>query len=360
VILGGLQTKTGPSPAFPQNASPLPDGLEMANADIIIQSCDSINFRVHKLVLSLSSPFFDDMFSLPQPSESDQEVVGGLPVVRLSEDAEVLKCLLTMLYPIPSIIPDSYNKTLMVLAASQKYDMDSIQSRIRDSIRGQKLLMPTGAATFRAYAMASIRGLSSEKETLARLTLDFPMTFEYLCDELPFFEGWVLCDLIRFRKRCRDNLISCFESFLNLRDSPFNIWTPCTSSSSYPNYLTGQSPSWLVALFQKRLTELGQVFTNPLPNTSNIRKEYLSALRAHFASNRCVACARVQAISGDMFFKEIDNRLAQAIEVGDFHFTEEFWASDQTFESNHSRRFKRRAISCRYTFVSPVSCVLYS
>ena len=331
MILGGLQTETGPSPAFPQNASPLPVGLDMAtsNADIIIRSCDSINFRVHKLVLSMSSAFFHDMFSLPQPSESDQEVVDGLPVLRLSENAEVLTCLLTMLYPIPPMIPDSYNKTLMVLSASQKYDMDSIQSRIRHSTRGQKLLMPTGAATFRAYAMASIGRLSSEKETLARLTLNFPMTFEYLCDELPFFEGWVLRDLISFRKRCRDNLISCFESFLNLRDSPFNIWTVCTTSSSYTSYSTGQSPSWLIALFRKRLTELGQAFTNPLPNTSDIREEYLSALQAHFASSRCVSCARVHATNGDTFFKEIDNRLARAIEVGDFHFTEELWASNK-------------------------------
>ena len=264
------------------------------------------------------------MFSLPQPS--DEEAFDGLPIVRLSEDADVLKCLLTMLYPIPSIIFDSYNKTLMVLAAAQKYDMDAVQSHIRDSIQGKKLPMPTGTATFRAYAIASTAGLSSEKETLARLTLDFPMTFEYLCDELPVFEGWVLRDLIRFRKRCRDNLISCFKSFLNLGNPPFNIWTPCVSSISY-SYKTGHSPSWLTALFQKRLTELGQVFTNPLPNTSNIRKEYLSALQAHIASNMCASCPRVHAICGDTLFKEIENRLAGAIgkvKVGDFHFLETF------------------------------------
>ena len=252
------------------------------------------------------------MFSLPQPSESGQEVVDGLPVVRLSEDAEVLTCLLTMLYPIPSIIPNSFNNILMVLSASQKYDIDGVQTCIRDSIQVKQLPMPTGAATFRAYSIASSRGLSPENKTLACLTLDFPMTFEYLCDELPFFEGWELRDLIKFRKRCRDNLISCFEAFLDLRISPFNIWTPCTSSSSY-SYTTGYSPSWLINLFQKRLTELGQAFTNPLPNTSNIREEYLSALQSHIASNRCVACPRVHAINGDMLFKEIENRLAQAI-----------------------------------------------
>jgi hypothetical protein len=111
----------------------------------------------------------------------------------------------------------------MVLAASQKYDMEAVQARIHNGIQTKVLPMPTEAATFRAYTVASVAGLSSEKETLARLTLDFPMTFEYLCDELPFFEGWVLRDLIRFRKRYRDNLISCFKSFLDLRNPPFNI-----------------------------------------------------------------------------------------------------------------------------------------
>src|SRR6266581_5857274 len=105
----------------------------MANADIIIQSCDFINFRVHKLLLSLSSPFFNDMFSLPQPS--NQEGIDGLPVVRLSEDAEVLNCLLTMLYPIPSIVPDSYDKAVELLAACQKYDMASVQSSIHTEIK---------------------------------------------------------------------------------------------------------------------------------------------------------------------------------------------------------------------------------
>ena len=322
MILGEGQTETGPSPAPPQNALPLPDHLNMANADIIIQSCDFINFRVHKLVLSMSSPFFNVMFSLPQPS--DQEVVGGLPVVRLSEDAEVLTCLLTMLYPIPSMIPKSYDRTLMVLAASQKYDMDGVQSRIRAEIQSKKLPMPTGAATFRAYAIASIGGLSPEKETLARLTLDFPMTFEYLCDELPSFEGWVLRDLIGFRRRWRDDLISCFKSFLDLSSLPFHIWTPC-ERPSLKKISTGCSPGWLTGLFMKRLAELRQAFTNPLPNTSTIREEYLSALQAHIALSNCADCPKIHAVKGEMFCKEIENKLALVIsKVGNFHFPEEF------------------------------------
>jgi len=227
----------------------------------------------------------------------------------------VLKSLLTMLYPIPSMIPNSYDKTLMVLAASQKYDMDGAQSRIRAEIRDKKLPMPIGAATFRAYAIASIKGLSSERETLARLTLDFPMTFEFLCDELPFFEGWILRDLISFRRRCRDNLISCFKSFLNLGKPPFDIWMPCSQqgSSLKTHTRTGYPPSWLTGLFRGRLAELDQGFTNPLPNTSDIRGEYLSALQAHITSNGCITCLKVHAMNGETFCKQIENRLALAI-----------------------------------------------
>jgi hypothetical protein len=277
------------------------------------------------------------MFSLPQPS--DGEVIDGLPVVRLPEDTEVLNGLLTMLYPIPSMISNSYDKSLMLLAASQKYDMVAIQARIRAEIQNRTFPAPSGTAAFRAYAIASRGGLPSERETSARLTLDFPMTFEYLCDALPMFEGWALHDLIGFRKRCRDNLVSCFQSLLNLGNPPLNIWMSCMtlpvnscqcsrirpygycscscscSSSSTPSQ-TGWSPSWLTSLFQQHLTELNQAFTKPLPNPSSIREQYMSALQAHTKSSStisCVTCAVVHAMSGETFCKELENRLAQAI-----------------------------------------------
>ena len=159
------------------------------------------------------------------------------------------------------------------------------------------------------------------------------MTFEYLCDELPFLEGWALRDLISFRKRCRDNLKSCFKSFLiNLGNPPFKIWTACsTRPPSNVHSSTGHAPSWLTDLFKKRLTELNQAFTNPLPNISNIREEYLSALQAHVTSYKCVACPQVHTMNGETFCKEIENRLALAIgKVSDLHFPEEFCASEHS------------------------------
>jgi hypothetical protein len=295
----------------------------MPYADVIIQSCDLVNFRVHQRTLAMSSPFFHDMFSLPQPQLSDKEIVDGLPVVRLSEDAEVLSSLITMLYPIPSELPNSYDKALALLATCQKYDMVGVQSRIRVEIQCKTFPALTGPETFRSYAISSRGELPSERQNLARLTLNFPMTFEYLCDELPLFEGWALRDLVGFRKRCRDNLVSCFESFLRLNQPPFNIWIPCHdaqayySSYSFPSTAIGSSPSWLTSLFQKHLNESREAFSKPFFDPRSNREEYLSALKTHLGSSSsppsCIACCRVHAMNGERFCKELEDRLTLAL-----------------------------------------------
>jgi hypothetical protein len=264
----------------------------------------------------MSSPFFYDMFSLPQPS--NEEFVDGLPIVRLSEDAEVLNGLITMLYPIPSGLPDTYNKALTLLAASQKYDMASVQSHIRAEIQSRTSSTLTGPQTFLSYAISHRGQLTFEMEKLARLTLDFPMTFEYLCDVLPAFEGWALRDLVGFRKRCRDNFVSCFESFLEFDQPPFRIWIPCiierrSSYSSTSSSPAGSSPSWLASVFQRYLNESREAFPNAFFNPRSIRGEYLSALQAHINSTSCISCPKVHALNGERFLKGLEDRLTQAL-----------------------------------------------
>jgi hypothetical protein len=66
----------------------------------------------------MASPFFKDLLSLPQPSDS--ESVDGLPVVQLSEDSELLNSLVSMLYPVHRVIPKSYDKVSYLLAICQQ------------------------------------------------------------------------------------------------------------------------------------------------------------------------------------------------------------------------------------------------
>jgi hypothetical protein len=93
------------------NPTPSPSKLlDLPDANVIIRSSDFVYFRLHKSVLVLVSPFFEDLLSLPQPS--DGETVDGLPVVQLSEGSELLNSLVSLLYPICRVIPSSYEKVL--------------------------------------------------------------------------------------------------------------------------------------------------------------------------------------------------------------------------------------------------------
>jgi hypothetical protein len=280
--------------------------LDTKDGDIIIQSSDLARFRVHKSILSMSSPFFRDMFTLPQPSDS--ELVDGLAVVHLSEDAEVLHGLITRLYPIPSEIPESYDKALALLSALQKYDMIAVQSSVRAEMKSKNLLVLIGTAAFHAYGIASAKGLSPEVETAARLTLDYPMTFESMGDQLSTFRGWALRDLARFRKRCRDSLVSCLESLLDSRLPPSDIWVGCYSTAS------ASLASWLQAFLSEHIKKLQQTFTHSLLKPSSLRAQYLAALQAHISQTRCTFCPSVHVMHGETFCLQIEKKLAKALD----------------------------------------------
>lgn len=192
--------------------------------------------------------------------------------------------------------------------------MVSAQSFIRTEVSCGRFPAPTGVEAFPAYAIASGKKLIPEMENAARQTLKHPMTFEIFGDGLRLFEAWALRDLASYRKRCRDNLLACFESFLKLGQPPFNIWTSCTDDSySTSSDKTGYSPAWLTELFQKNLNDSREAFSKPLFNPRSIRGEYLSALKAHLSSLNCVSCTKVHSLNGESFCKALEDRLTQAL-----------------------------------------------
>ena len=87
--------------------------FDVPDANLILRSSDVVDFRVHKPLLAMASPFFKDLLSLPQPSDS--ETVDGLPMVQLSESSELLNNLVSILYPVPTVMPDSYEKVFYLI-----------------------------------------------------------------------------------------------------------------------------------------------------------------------------------------------------------------------------------------------------
>ena len=90
------------------------ESFDVPDANLIIRSSDNVNFRVHKSILAMASPFFKDLLSLPQPP--DGEIVDGLSVVQLPESSELLTYLISVLYPIHTVKPNSYHMVLYLLS----------------------------------------------------------------------------------------------------------------------------------------------------------------------------------------------------------------------------------------------------
>ena len=194
--------------------------------------------------------------------------------------------------------------------------MVSIQASIRAEVERGELPAPKGAESFPAYAIACSKRLIPEMETAARQTLDHPMTFEILGEELRLFEGCALRDLVDFRKRYRDNLIACLDSFLeaaplgplNFRvgRSPKFIWTITPPRGK--RFL----PRWLNHLLTQNQNDLKlQAFTHPLDIHSRIRQECLTVFQNHETISSSYFLG-VHMTSGSTFCAELENSLVQA------------------------------------------------
>jgi len=220
-----------------------------------------------------------------------------------------------MMYPVPPEIPNSDDGVLALLIVCQKYDMSTVQSSIRAEASLKGLLSPTGADSFRLFAIASREELIPEMEVAALRTLDYPMTFEFLGDILELFEPWALRKLARFHQYCRVSLVSCLRI---LWDRGTTRWGGCPKrgeppapSIPLPHY-AWPLPGWLNQIFSTRIFKLS-TFEHPL--RSSFREEYLVALQAHVREDDCSVCMKIHALHGEGFCTEVENRLAQAWDI---------------------------------------------
>ncbi|KAI0698249.1 hypothetical protein BC835DRAFT_1466668 [Cytidiella melzeri] len=58
------------------------DPFNLPTADVVFRTSDHVDFHVHKLILSIASPFFTGMFSLPQPSSTLSINIEAIPITK--------------------------------------------------------------------------------------------------------------------------------------------------------------------------------------------------------------------------------------------------------------------------------------
>ncbi|KIK98303.1 hypothetical protein PAXRUDRAFT_31262 [Paxillus rubicundulus Ve08.2h10] len=153
------------------------------DADILLESSDSVKFCVHRCILASASPFFEHMFSLPQPPSDVKE---HRPVVPVSEHSSTLGVLLQFIYPEPDPVIASLDELVTLLATSVKYDFLGPIAALRKELLSPRFLEESPT---RVYAIASRFDLEYEAQVASRHTLSCNVLDCPLSDDLKFISA---------------------------------------------------------------------------------------------------------------------------------------------------------------------------
>jgi hypothetical protein len=106
--------------------------FEFRGADIILRSHDNHHFRVPKSYIVNTSPVLEELIqdALDAPEDTDGE--GRLPVVQLPESGEILRSLLTFIFPVTPVLPSSAEEIMELLSVANRYRMVTVMDHIRN------------------------------------------------------------------------------------------------------------------------------------------------------------------------------------------------------------------------------------
>lgn len=151
------------SPKFLPSQKTIPDDRPYRNSEkgnLIIRSADGVEFYVERAVIAHLSPIFQDMFSIPSPSDAEAK-----PIVDVTELGVVWDALLGFCHFLPSDPFPSLSTIRALLEAARKYRMSAVEEWMRNT------LLQSGYAETQAlktYAIACAYGLSDVALVAAR------------------------------------------------------------------------------------------------------------------------------------------------------------------------------------------------
>ncbi|KAJ7223637.1 hypothetical protein C8J57DRAFT_234728 [Mycena rebaudengoi] len=194
---------------------------DQSNGDVILRSSDNVDFHVHRVVLSLASPFFKTMFCLPQPKDEPE-----VPVISTQESCLVLDRALRFWYPGAEPVIQNLTQLREVLEILiSKYDMQFVSSNGKRYLR--EYLEKEAVAVF---AIACHHRWGDVATEAARETLKLSLR---VFDHEPSPEVFTLTtknyhSLLRYHFRCGTAAKSCTD-VIRWVDLGEWIWFVCTS-----------------------------------------------------------------------------------------------------------------------------------
>lgn len=253
-----LSTMASTSPECVPQAAPYP--FDHPQGDLILRSSDKppVDFRVFKLLLSLASPFFSVLLSLPQPQSPllspGRTTEDGLSVIEMSEDQKTLSILLGFCYPISTHpIPrfSSLAELQTVAEAALKFEMEGVLHHIR-----QELVTPRfiESQPIRVFAISYRHTWMHEAKLAARYTLRHPiLSPSSYGAELEHISAGAYHRLQEYHQLCGEVASSralIQETVALAADAEEDGWVwfacrRCPAASPLPSYSRTGTPSYL-------------------------------------------------------------------------------------------------------------------
>ena len=190
--------------------------FDYRGADVILRSQDLCHFRVPRTSIINNSPTLGEIIQRTLDSSRIANPNVSLPVVRLPERGEILRCLLTFIYPVPPVLPSTPEEIMELLSVAQKYRMEVALTHIRGSISRQNALPTHLEPTLHTYALAQNYGLRPEALQTARAILLKQSFFslEDLDNKFDVMSGAALYELWNYYKRVEAILASDLADFM--------------------------------------------------------------------------------------------------------------------------------------------------
>lgn len=180
-----------------------------------------MRIRVPKSLLSLASPVFSEMFSVPQPNSSpDSDTPTDLPI-DLSEPSKTIKLILSLCWHTDSptsLLIDSLSDIANLLQAADKYDIKTIQEHARYSLTRAKFLENE---PLRVYAIASRYGAHDIAALAAQRVLRYPLLHEEYFSELEIVDGGTIYRVLRYHKQCMAAALEVAINHTWIRDGTY-------------------------------------------------------------------------------------------------------------------------------------------
>ena len=291
-----------------------------ADADIILRSSDGFRFHVYKVILSKASPFFRDMFSIPQPksdtASTAPSVEQPLHVIPVSEDKDTLASLLKLCYPLEECPVSKIPEVLLVAAAAKKYDMDRAY-RASSQFFAQSPALVTYPA--KAYGIACKHHLEEEARIAALRCLYRPMSLEDLGTEMQEVDGRALYCLWQYHRKCADKASSLATEFSWIERRNEEIWNwanantgNCRCNKQIVHVANGenwQARTWWTQYMERARAAL---LTMPIGTTITAPKLLYPSIES---AGPCVACCPLAAEAmmafSEYFAEEVEREIRQ-------------------------------------------------